>query len=709
MKEDIDKLDEQIQNILDTEKEMKKDEKKASDDILNEVNSVSTDTKKIENVEDLTDDTLEEETIEEEEQDTLPEKKNEDILPTNDDNVEKKENSEKKFNNKLLIYIILSVIILILLIILLTLVLSKKDKKEDTVKELSKEEQSIIIQKYGDALKGIVAIYLDKNEVVLTYDEATQLINFDYDIDCSEHEIYEDGSVYLNQCMIDDKKTGASYGKKQVPKEQIIPEGAIKIYVTENGASFDEPKKGIKYDVYGLVINEPYSDLTFFDAKNSDYVYYVVDSNTDPYTKVVNYKTNESLADKLYMDRIYPIKVGEKMDSDYVVIAKKSTWESTYKYGVYNISKGLQVISPGYDDLGSLLELGVMGPRYYVNALEKNKMSAVFYNTYYKKISQGIIDYTNGNRIIPLECEILTKENNYLWCRKDGESVIYDYSGNKQFTNKYDKIYGLVDGKYLLVQEGKNLKMYNTSGKQLYDYGEYSFKSINYALKYGDGAIFQFVNNTKGEDFDYDTDESCIEVVYTEEKKGSLKATYCGGIAKPILYLYPEKKTKVNITFQHPEYLETTYPKFIKSWDVVAYPNGDLYDNNNKYYYGLYWDEKKVHAVDFHEGFYVDKEHAIEFLEEKLNFIGLNDRERNEFIMYWLPILEKNEKNLVYFELTDERESVNAIKISPKPDSLLRIVIHVKKVNDKVSVKEQKLVSFKRKGFVAVEWGGTTY
>ena len=77
--------------------------------------------------------------------------------------------------------------------------------------------------------------------------------------------------------------------------------------------------------------------------------------------------------------------------------------------------------------------------------------------------------------------------------------------------------------------------------------------------------------------------------------------------------------------------------------------------------------------------------------------------------MYWLPILEKNEKNLVYFELTDERESVNAIKISPKPDSLLRIVIHVKKVNDKVSVKEQKLVSFKRKGFVAVEWGGTTY
>ena len=77
--------------------------------------------------------------------------------------------------------------------------------------------------------------------------------------------------------------------------------------------------------------------------------------------------------------------------------------------------------------------------------------------------------------------------------------------------------------------------------------------------------------------------------------------------------------------------------------------------------------------------------------------------------MYWLPILEKNGKNLVYFELTDEREAVNRLKISPKPDSLLRIVIHVKKVNKKVSIKEQKLSSFNREGFTAVEWGGTTY
>ena len=141
----------------------------------------------------------------------------------------------------------------------------------------------------------------------------------------------------------------------------------------------------------------------------------------------------------------------------------------------------------------------------------------------------------------------------------------------------------------------------------------------------------------------------------------------------------------------------------------VAYSNGDLYDKNNKYYYALYWDEKRYNEVDFKEGFYVEGKDAIKFLEEKLSIIGLSDKEKNEFIMYWLPIMEANKKNLVYFELTEERELGNKLIITPKPDSLLRVSIHIKKVNEKVNIKEQKLSTFTRIGFTAVEWGGMTY
>ena len=148
---------------------------------------------------------------------------------------------------------------------------------------------------------------------------------------------------------------------------------------------------------------------------------------------------------------------------------------------------------------------------------------------------------------------------------------------------------------------------------------------------------------------------------------------------KPVLYLYPETETNVEVKFSKPELLTTTYPKYIDSWNVKVLPSGDMYDQNGKYYYALYWEEISTNKFNFNEGFYVEKDNAIEFLEEKLSILGLNDKERNEFIMYWLPILEQNKKSLVYFETTESLQKENELIINPKPDSLLRIRMHVKK------------------------------
>ena len=43
------------------------------------------------------------------------------------------------------------------------------------------------------------------------------------------------------------------------------------------------------------------------------------------------------------------------------------------------------------------------------------------------------------------------------------------------------------------------------------------------------------------------------------------------------------------------------------------------------------------------------------------------------------------------------------------PDSILRTMIHIKKVDSYTQIKEQELYSFERNGFCLVEWGGTTY
>lgn len=176
---------------------------------------------------------------------------------------------------------------------------------------------------------------------------------------------------------------------------------------------------------------------------------------------------------------------------------------------------------------------------------------------------------------------------------------------------------------------------------------------------------------------------------------------------KPVLYLYPEKDTNVTINFEKENLLLTTYPKYNKGWNIKAMRDGSLYDSDNKYYYALYWEEKSINPCIFEDGFYVEGKDAIKFLEEKLTYVGLSDKERNEFIMYWLPVLEKNKKSIVQFDFTKEIESFNRIIIDPKPDSLLRLHINIKKVNKYTNIKEQKLERFDRKGFTAVEWGGS--
>ena len=47
------------------------------------------------------------------------------------------------------------------------------------------------------------------------------------------------------------------------------------------------------------------------------------------------------------------------------------------------------------------------------------------------------------------------------------------------------------------------------------------------------------------------------------------------------------------------------------------------------------------------------------------------------------------------------------LEITPKPDSVIRVMMEWKGLNKKVEVKEQTLTTPVREGFTVVEWGGT--
>ena len=182
--------------------------------------------------------------------------------------------------------------------------------------------------------------------------------------------------------------------------------------------------------------------------------------------------------------------------------------------------------------------------------------------------------------------------------------------------------------------------------------------------------------------------------------------------AKPVIYLYPEQETKVNVQLTFNGTLISTYPTLPpEGWTVTAQPDGTLTDEEGRSYRYLFWEG--VADVDWKQdsGFLVKAEDAREFLEQSLTQLGLNELEQNDFITYWLPKLEKNGESFVTFAA--EQYTDNAIlTVTPQPDSVLRVQMLISKVDDSnraafQKLLEQELPRFEREGFVLVEWGGT--
>ena len=178
---------------------------------------------------------------------------------------------------------------------------------------------------------------------------------------------------------------------------------------------------------------------------------------------------------------------------------------------------------------------------------------------------------------------------------------------------------------------------------------------------------------------------------------------------KPVIYLYPEEDTKcaVRVSLQNGK-LTCTYPEHgANGWqNFVARPDGTLVFPDGKQYYALYWEGVTAGEWDFSKGFCVRGEDTAAFLEWALAAQGLSAREANEFIIYWLPIMQENPYNVISFQ-TKAYTDVANLEIYPCPDSLLRVFMAYYPANTPVEIAPQTFEGFERKGFTVVEWGGS--
>ena len=177
-------------------------------------------------------------------------------------------------------------------------------------------------------------------------------------------------------------------------------------------------------------------------------------------------------------------------------------------------------------------------------------------------------------------------------------------------------------------------------------------------------------------------------------------------VYKPVIYLYPEEETQVSVKLTTDGGLTCTYPAYGNGWNVTAAPDGTLTDENGQTYNYLYWEGRSSAQYDFSKGFCVKGEDTAAFLEDALEKLGLNRREANEFIVYWLPRMQENPYNIIAFQ-ADAYTDAAILDITPAPDTLIRVFMAYYPSETEITIAPQELTAPQRTGFTVIEWGGT--
>jgi hypothetical protein len=201
--------------------------------------------------------------------------------------------------------------------------------------------------------------------------------------------------------------------------------------------------------------------------------------------------------------------------------------------------------------------------------------------------------------------------------------------------------------------------------------------------------------------------DNCTEVHIIGFNEGKPLIT----IKKPVIYLYPEKKTNVRVRVEAKGAFIAQYPESKEGlWDLIATPDGMLFDASTEKKYGyIYWESEQRPdlVIDRSKAFCVRSTEVERFLEDASLKLGLNDRERTDFITFWLAPLKRNPVSLVQFLIGDECEAYAKMSIEPKPDSEIRVFMIFQRIPEVMKVGAPELPTLRRHRFTVVEWGGT--
>lgn len=176
---------------------------------------------------------------------------------------------------------------------------------------------------------------------------------------------------------------------------------------------------------------------------------------------------------------------------------------------------------------------------------------------------------------------------------------------------------------------------------------------------------------------------------------------------KPMIYLYPDSAMPVDIRIGPVSSLAMTYPKDDSGkWQVQAYPDGRLVERKTgKEFYGLYWEGKNWTPPPSDTGVVVRGSELAQALDSLLELKGLNFRERQECVTFWMHSLVNSPWVMIQF-FDQEFAKAHPLTVSPAPTTMLRVALSFRKLTTYVPLHPPVLTKPQRRGFTVVEWGG---
>jgi len=174
-------------------------------------------------------------------------------------------------------------------------------------------------------------------------------------------------------------------------------------------------------------------------------------------------------------------------------------------------------------------------------------------------------------------------------------------------------------------------------------------------------------------------------------------------VKKPNIYVYPNEKMTldIQINFPHGGEIIESIPEYNSGWEIEVIPSGLI---NNHFRYLFY--EARIPALLQKEfGWEVEGAHLSSFFQGNMKALLFSPQEIDDFIDYWIPLLDMSKSYVIYPSFNEDLEDVIELGFSVEPDNLIRVFYIIEEQQSDKPIEPPQLPLFKREGFVVLEWG----